>query len=66
MGGIVGAITSMFKSPKLVEPVNTGPDPEMVRAQREQEERIEAREAASQKKLRHAREPAAVAEQGPY
>ena len=51
MGGIISAITSMFRPPKPIQPMNTGPDPEMVRAQREQEERIEAREAASQKEI---------------
>ena len=50
MGGIIKALTSMFNSPE--PPIRpAGPDPEMVKAQREQEERIEAREAQSKKEI---------------
>ena len=47
MGGIASAIFSRPKPP----PPPPGPDPAMLKAQREQEERIAAREAQSAREL---------------
>ena len=47
MGGIVSSIFSKPKPP----PPPPGPDPEMLRAQREQEERVAARETQSQREM---------------
>ena len=47
MGGVVSSIFSKPKPP----PPPPGPDPEMVKAQQEQEARLDAREAQSQREI---------------
>ena len=51
MGGVVSAITRIFSPPPPPAPVVQGPDPALVKAQQDQEKRIEAREAQSQREI---------------
>ena len=47
---MAGVVSSIFSKPEL-PPAPPGPDPEMLKAQREQDARLEAREAQSQREM---------------